>query len=334
MLRDSWSEVAPPSPDAQDRARSALLARITEAGPPAAAGPVAPPGRTGRGRVWAWRAGIATAAAAAVAASVVVFGGNGPDARGPVAQPDPTSAQPGSTTPAHAQPMTAVAQAFELAATHAAAQPFTPPRPDQWIYIELQQILASNVAGTKGTPAVKTVQTWKRADGQQTAYMVNGTLQIGSFQQGSGMPAQDYPTLAGLPTDPDALLAWLRTRLGPSGDDILFTVIATIVGQNLLPPDVAAAALRAAALVPGVAETPESTTIDGHPVTALGRALDGWRQFDILVDSDTQTVIGSRNIAIADYQDPNGYFAFSKGQVMDMVLLKKAIIVDAAGHTS
>jgi hypothetical protein len=164
--------------------------------------------------------------------------------------------------------------------------------------------------------------------------MVNGRLQIGSFQQGSGMPAQDYPTLAGLPTDPAALLAWLRTRLGLSGDDILFTVIATIVGQNLLPPDVAAAALRAAALVPGVAETPESTTIDGHPVTALGRALDGWRQFDILVDSDTQTVIGSRNIAIADYQDPNGYFAFSKGQVMDMVLLKKAIIVDAAGQTS
>ena len=98
------------------------------------------------------------------------------------------------------------------------------------------------MAGTKGTPAVKTVQTWKRADGQQTAHMVNGTLQIGSFQQGSGMPAQDYPTLAGLPTDPEALLAWLRTRLGPSGDDILFTVIATIVGQNVLPPDVAAEA--------------------------------------------------------------------------------------------
>ena len=92
--------------------------------------------------------------------------------------------------------------------------------------------------------------------------------------------------------------------------------------------------LRAAALIPGVTETPEPTNIDGRSVTALGRVMDGWRQMDVLLDSDTHAVIGARNIAVADYRDPGGHFEFKKGEVMDMVILKTARIVDAPGQTS
>jgi hypothetical protein len=31
----------------------------------------------------------------------------------------------------------------------------------------------------------------------------------------TGDAPRDYPTLAGLPTDPHALLAWLQARMGP-----------------------------------------------------------------------------------------------------------------------
>jgi hypothetical protein len=103
---------------------------------------------------------------------------------------------------------------------------------------------------------------------------------------------------------------------------------------NVLPPDVAAAALRAADLIPGVVETPEPITIDGRSVTALGRLMDDWRQMDILLDADTHAVIGIRNVAAADYEDPNGYFKFAKGEFMDMVILTAALIVDAPGQTS
>ncbi len=61
---------------------------------------------------------------------------------------------------------------------------------------------------------------------------------------------------------------------------------------NLLPPDVAAAALRAAALIPGVTESPEPANIDGRSLTAVGRVMEGWRQMDILIDSDTHGVVG------------------------------------------
>jgi hypothetical protein len=334
-LRECWSEVEPPSPGAQDRARAALMARVSETRATKTPVPAAPhqaKARRWRPPTWAWRSGIVGVGVAALAVGVVAVGGNGHRANGPVAQPVPTTTRSEPTrTPPPASP---VARIFELAAAHAAAQPFTPPRPDQWIYIELKQSLAGHIAGTKGQEPEKLVQYWKRADGRKTANIENGVLTVVDNQIGSEMPPLDYPTLASLPTDPHALLAWLQSEKGPDGDSRSFSIIASIVGQNVLPPDVAAAALRAAALIPGVAETAEPTTIDGHSVIALGRVMDGWRQFDILLDSDTHAVIGYRDIAATDYKDPQGAYEFKKGELVDMVLRMAAVIVDAPGKTS
>ncbi|MGC4749891.1 hypothetical protein ACLQ28_30155 [Micromonospora sp. DT201] len=47
----------------------------------------------------------------------------------------------------------------------------------------------------------------------------------------------------------------------------LFDAISTILRDNLLPPAVIAALLRAAALIPGVDQAPNPVSIDGRTAT-------------------------------------------------------------------
>jgi hypothetical protein len=328
-LRDLWVDIEPPAPEIQAQARAALMARV--AGSRASRTVVAARPRRALARgwhmpVWAWRSVIASGAVAALAATVVAVGGYG-------RSPDPTlGTQPTAPPSTVGPPIRSVAHIIELAATNAAGQPFTPPRPDQWIYIELRQSLSPKIAGSKGTAADKSIQFWKRADGRQEATVQNGSLVVVDHMPGSETPPSDYPTLASLPTDPDAMLAWVYSRTG-SDAYLAFSVLASMACLNLLPPDVAAAALRAAALIPGVTESPVPANVDGRALTAVGRVMDGWRQMDILIEPETNAVVGIRNIAVADYRDPNGHFEFAKGDLMDMTILKVAAIVDAPGQT-
>lgn len=319
ILREAWSEVEPPSPGAQERARALLVADIAQAH----AGWSRP--RPRRRPTWVWQAGIAAASVAAVLTGVVTAGGSGTSGNDPRLNRPPVAQS--------AVPAPGIASTFELAAVHAATQPFTAPRPDQWIYVEIKQTLAGQIAGSKGTAAHKTIRSWRRADGLQNADIHNGKLVVYASGPSSEVPPRDYPTLAGLPTDPQGMLAWVRSKTG-NDDATAFSVLASMVCLNVLPPDVAAAALRAAALIPGVVETPEPIAIDGRSVTALGRLMDDWRQMDILVDASTHAVVGIRNVAAVDYRDPNGHFSFAKGEFMDMVVLTAALIVDAPGQTS
>ena len=332
-LRELWGDVEPPGPEIQSRARAALMARVADSRATRVVVADSPrPARAPGWRlpVWAWRSGIASGVVAALAATVVAVGGDGED---PDATLGTQSTPAPQVTPSTVEPpIRSVAHIIELAATNAAAQPFTPPRPDQWIYIELRQTLSPKVAGSKGTASEKSIQFWKRADGRKEATLLNGSLMVVDHMPGSETPPSDYPTLAGLPTDPDAMLAWVYSRTG-SDAYMAFSVLASMACLNLLPPDVAAAALRAAALIPGVAASPEPASIDGRTLTAVGRVMDGWRQMDILIEADANKVIGIRNIAVADYKDPDGHFEFAKGDLMDMTILKVAAIVDGPGQT-
>jgi hypothetical protein len=291
VLREGWGEAESPSPGAQDRARAALLARVAQAGATPAPAPAKIRARGWRLPGWAWRTGIATMSAAALVVGLVVVDGLGEGADRP----------PAAQSPA--------AETFELAAAYAEAQPFTPPRPNQWIYLEQRIINPGKVAQSKGQTTDTTTRSWRRADGRQIADIVDGKLVVsGDSPDPTGLPPTDYPTVAGLPTEPRALLAWLRSRMGPFNTDTeearnatLFSVIGAILNQNVLPPAVAAAVLRAAALIPDVTQSPETVTIDGRAVTTVGRVQDGWRQQDILLDPNTREFLGIREVAVNDY---------------------------------
>ncbi|MBE1492558.1 CU044_5270 family protein [Plantactinospora soyae] len=334
-LRECWHGVEPPSPDAQDRARAALMARIARTD--VAEVPVRKrvKARGWRPRGWALRSGIATVAAAALVVGLVTVGGLGKE-------PDEPSGASGSA-----------AVTFELAAAYAEAQPFTPPRPDQWTYVEIRVVNSDTYVESKGLKPEVITQRWSRADGKQAAVIVDGALEI--FDESPGLtrfPPTDYPTLAGLPTDPHALLDWLRARTGPFNVDTeeqrntgLFNAISTILRDNLLPPAVTAALLRAAALIPGVDQAPSPVSIDGRTATAVGRLQDGWRQEDLLLDPGSHEFIGYRSVAAKDIDlntdetTPAGSVQgepvhVKKGDIQVILTRLAGRIVNAAGQTS
>ncbi|MEU0155254.1 CU044_5270 family protein [Micromonospora fulviviridis] len=317
-LRESWSEVEPPSAGAQDRARAALLARITER---QATVPTGPNRRRRCLPAWAWRSGLAGLGAAALVAGVVAVGGLGP-----------------ATPPARPAPYVAsgpVAQTFELAAVHAETEPFTPPRPDQWTYVELRMV-RGKIAQDKGQATRETTRSWQRADGRQSAVMLDGRLEVSteSSDLPQAMPPQGYPTLSGLPTDPRALLDWLgaRSPSGRGGDEVAYLLIESMLRDNVLPPGVKATLLRALALIPGVTRSGEPVDFDGRPAIAMGMVQDGWRQEDILLDPTTHEFLGSRTVVVQDHTTPEGV-SLKKGDVEVELIRVAGRIVDAPGRT-
>jgi hypothetical protein len=347
-MREYWVEAEPPSRGAQDRALTALLTEIAQSD--AATAPV--PTRGGNGPrswtlpTWVWRTSVATVAAAALAAGLVVT--LGPNR-------DPGNEASGPSTPTVVGP---AGEAIELAAAYAAAQPFTQPRPNQWAYVELKIVTPDPSHGGKMSQSLR--KSWYRIDGTQIAIPDSfGHIQITTHPEDEGRvgpkPAlnpHDYPTLAAMPTDPQALLTFLRAGLEPVADPnadrggALFGLIGYILRENVLPPQLTAALLRAAAQIPGVSQVPGTVTVDGHQAIAVG-LVNGWSREDILLDKDTKEFLGSRAVAVEDHAASEGPVrhladpqrgqlsagpAAKKGDILFVITRGNCTIVDNPGQ--
>lgn len=255
------------------------------------------------------RFAIATGALAAVAAAAVVL----------------TVATGGGDTDPDAGP-SARAEAvhtFEMAASYAAAQPWTEPRPDQWFYIKFRDTRSGAMAEWKHNDGEQIDETWYRVDGGETmGYDEAGDLQ-GSI---TDMNATEYSWLLTLPTEPTALLAALRQQVidhnnGINADrppfysipeteegwnGLLFYRISYILGDNLLPPALTATLYRAAAQIPGVTVADEPVLIDGRETTAVGMITEGSQLHQMLLDPETHEYVGFRDVALTDYTYPTG----------------------------
>ena len=328
VLRDVWGQVETSAPDARVRARMALKAKIDRASTRRTRSWIAPLGIAAAGTV---AAGVAAAVAAGVI--VAVAPAHGPDSGVTVPVDPPVAIGPVSP--------------LELAAAYAAAQPFPQPRPDQWAYVELHIVVG-------GSPTTIR-RSWYRIDGTQIAIPgPDGQIEITTHpeQQSRVAPlptlnAHDYPTLAAMPREPQAMLTFLEAGLDPvvpSGRDRfpeLFGLIGYILRENILPPDVTAALLRAAALIPGVAEVPGPVAVDGRTVMAVG-LVEGWTREEILLDPATKEFLGSRSVAIADspafiqapgdptrvYPEPPAH----AGDILYVITRGSCLIVDAPGQ--
>jgi hypothetical protein len=351
MLRDCWEGAEPPPPGMRDRARTVLLARIARS-----TGDAETPARThsrsrSRGRllpVWAWRTGIAALAAAALAVVGAVTLPSGGRVTHAVQGPGATLVVSASGTNG---------SAIELAASYAAAQPFTAPRPDQWIYIETKHVAKGAMALSKGAVTDSTSREWKRADGTKIAALVDGKLHVQqNIAHLVGFSKNDYASMAALPSDPQELLALFRKELqDPNAptvteqqiDSATFTTIARLLEDNLLPPEVTAALLRAAAAIPGVTQSPEAIAVDGREVIAVGLVTD-WMREDILIASDTKEFVGYRGVTVKEHTEqirqgavpPGGQAPvvgtvhYPKDQIQWLSVRTDARIVNAPGQTS
>lgn len=280
-----------------------------------------------------------------------------------------TGSVPADTTPQHAaqNPPSkhAAAPAFELAAQHAAAQPYTPPRPDQWVYVKDQKSNPGSIAKDKGQQRDETTEVWLSVDGSKMAEWNPNTGKFDTWTQDNG-----YPEAVALPTDPGKLLDAVRGQLqddagglpapGRSSDDmddLLFGRLAMILEGNVLPPRVAAALWRAIGMVPGATQEAGTVMVNGRPVVAVGRVQEGWRFEQLLLDAGTHEFVGYRSVAAKDHTftlgddgipgggtarvtgdtpapaSPTGPIRIKRGEVQFTITRVAAKFVDKAGQT-
>jgi hypothetical protein len=305
ILRDAWDQPEPPSPAARARARAALSARAARRAP---------------------RLGMRVAAvcglAAAIAAGLAVvpnLGGTGSDGR-------PRSAVPGLP----AVPV-ASAEVLERAAKAATSKPFTPPRDEQWIYIE------DRLTSSDGTDQIQ--RRWRRADGGGEAFIdEHGKLQVQPMQPprdrpGRKVPVTDtYKGLTTLPTDPAALLRWAYAQDIENGDTskdgVVYLIFNHLLRGNLLPPELEAAIFRAMKQIPGV--TLDTVDVLGKPTLSL-TFTDDWLREELLIDPKTYAYRGERSVVVRNAKiDPlkagNATGEVEKGHTVIAERLATAIV--------
>jgi hypothetical protein len=332
ILRDAWGEADAPSQSTHAKARAALLAK--------AAGQGHAP-RTARRRLRLPKIGVRLVAigalAAAIAAGVtVVQTSGGTDKAG-----RPRSVLPGIP----AGPVANAEQALDRAATAADARTFTPPRPNQWIYTELRiRTSAKPAGGVTGGPYKTYIQRhWERGDGKKSAEIVDGRLKVfNGFSR--SIPPSDYPSLAALPTNPDALLRWVYAQNGgkPGSQGqykMAFETLGVILRENLLPPRTEAAIFRAMKKLPGVTLVDNAADAAGRPAIALGQITEGWLHEEVLLDPKTYAYLGERAISIKGHtsrgvgNNPTAMPEYvKKGVLQNLTVRTAAEIVNKPGQ--
>jgi hypothetical protein len=275
-------------------------------------------------------------AAAIAAAATVAHDLGGTDGRG-----NPPPLLP-------AVPAANVAEVLDRAATAAETPPLTAPRPDQWIFTEHKQRFPA--IGTRvNTPRTRLVnfteRTWWRADGRQEASTQQGYYGDGKLRIENGVAGwkHHYPTLATLPTAPDALRAAVESKEyeGATGKgtaeqqaSFLYDAYSAILRNGVAPPKVEAAIFRAIKTIPGVTLNKNAVDVAGRPTIAVARVAEGYLNKEILLDRRTYRYVGERIIAIKDHTDTasDGTWRVKKGAILNLETRTAWSIVDKPGQ--
>jgi RNA polymerase sigma-70 factor (ECF subfamily) len=105
-----------------------------------------------------------------------------------------------------------------------------------------------------------------------------------------------------MPRDPYLLLNYIYLRTlgaGPSPDGEALVFIADTLRQGTAPPDLRAALLRAATMIPGVTITDDQATLNGSTGTAIGRVESKQSlRVEIIIDPSSGRLIGEREVAV------------------------------------
>jgi len=286
--------------------------RLAEAGqPPVPAGPraVGPRGRRRRRARLILGAGAAVLGVATTATAISIASQGGP------ALPPPSKA---------------AVQLLAKVADAAAREPTPNVRDSQYMYAEIKEAsrsLPDNLepfikSGSfprqlrlrlqKLRPQKSTSQIWMPvADvcrtGLERTISPNGHASSAPFTargpgvkcpSSGGLNDATYRLLQTLPTDPQALLAMIyqvERGHGPTPDQEAFVTIGDLLRDKIVPPRVAAALYRAAALIPGVTLVPNATDAIGRHGVAVAQTADGIRN-ELIFSKTSLRLIGERTI--------------------------------------
>ncbi len=240
---------------------------------------------------------------------------------------------------------------LESAAAKAAQEPAWEPRPDQFVYTRGVQRASSEGEGPDGeyyiAMVTSTREAWNSVDARRTGLVRGVSLPSddptnpggGSWESelepcdGTWDACGDIPAFPpGMPTDGDAdtMLAFLRDTVEPYEarddapaelpDQAVFDAAVELLSQGGMPPEIVAGLLGAVAQIPEVTEAGELTDVTGRVGVGVGLTSTGGLRQDIIIDPDTDQVLGTRS----DYPgapEPSGWALLESG------------VVDAVGDT-
>jgi hypothetical protein len=256
----------------------------------------------------------AGALAVAVAATAFVIGGAAPT-------------HPGSS-PQASKPVTAAVLLARIASA-AASQPAPTVRDNEFMYIRSEvayEIDAIDNNGHETTtmekpherqiwlPAANICVTGLVKEGGSSTPLspfpvVNGKVQppskadLGGFQLNFTCPSEghlgdaSYRLLQSLPTNPKALLNYLKAGKKYTNDDPL-QEIGDMIKEAIIPPAVAAALYRVAALLPGATVVPDAVNAGGqHGIAIAWSPTNGAQTYrnEWIFDKKTLQYIGERD---------------------------------------
>ncbi|MEU5977899.1 CU044_5270 family protein [Streptomyces sp. NPDC047315] len=247
------------------------------------------------------------------------------------------------TSPRKAAPASAASvQLLERAALTAAAGPLPKVRAEQYAYVKVighTTVLSEDAAGEmERLREDESMEQWTSVNGgERTLQRKGGQDQLLPDAPGKGnLNSPTYTFLAGLPTDPDALLKRIYedveknhgsgsdSTTGP--DQEAFVTIGDLLRTSAAPPATTAALYRAAALIPGVVVVPDAVDAAGRKGVAVARVHDGER-FEWIFDKDTVRLLGERTVLLKDN-------AWGKaGTAVTSVAVMSSGIVNGSGQT-
>ncbi|WP_327677406.1 CU044_5270 family protein [Kitasatospora sp. NBC_00458] len=227
----------------------------------------------------------------------------------------------------NADPVAAV-RLLTQAADTAAGKPDPKPGKKQYVYVEsLVSFASTNLATGESTiEAPHRRQIWLSADGSQWGVLKEEgrSRETGERKSGDKRPAPrtdggewldpttkpslngpTYEYLAGLTTDPDALLKKIYAETkgqGRTPDQEAFTTIGDLLREQLAPPAVSAALYRAAAKIPGVTVVDDSVDASGRHGVAVAHVDSGVRS-EWIFDPKTHDFLGERLVVVGEGND-------------------------------
>ncbi|MFJ6810013.1 CU044_5270 family protein [Streptomyces anulatus] len=300
------------------------------------------------------RPALVGAAAALVLAAAGVAGlaggSGGPGSSGPAVAP-PAGAVPAPVVQVVRGSTAGLAGAVDDISGAAARAELPEPGPGQFLYIRSEVSWLVSWEGADGknrsyVDAIHPREVWMSPDGDKGWLMEPYKKDIDrdgitlddpeGGERTINSPSYDY--LRTLPTDPDLLLKKIydETRgMGNGPDQQAFTTIGDLLGEQVVPPKLAAGLYRAAARIPGVVLVDDSVDAAGRHGVAIARTdeTDGART-EWIFDRETYTYLGERTVQTRDVEGVRagtvrGHSAVTDRAVVDAVKQRPAGLGDA-----
>jgi hypothetical protein len=278
----------------------------------------------------------------------------------------PTAAWPATGHPSYGRARSA-AQLVDYMTRAAASAPGRPPKPNEWVLVKTEFADSSGGSGGYlfGAPDKREISlAWFSGETCGPAFSlppvpatlapgktVTGTLTNGGGGQSrigcdgtmlGGWKSVSYDYLSSLPTDPAALEAVLADAEGPSKiitrDQVVFEAIDSLLDAGelagvVVPPKLTAALYRVLQQLPGV-HFETATDLAGRTGIGFSMVLEGYFKMEIVIDPDTYTYMGFKDVAIKDHAmvATDGTRHVKAGHVMGWAALLGSAIVDKPGQ--